>query len=254
MAIICAFGNQKGGVGKTTLTNQFANFIHFSTHYKVIVIDGDYLQASLASIREFELKRCVKYFEEEQLNNGFQITTDQKKNIETEFLKKCYKLITIPIFNIANAIDNIDENRYDFIIIDLPGAVFNEDIISIYYLFDYVFVPMDVTFKDMDSTKRFLEMYDSNVRRYREKKQLQCNVWGVFNKLKAGTIEYKQRYQNVLEMGINIPFINTVITDTNQLKREDSTVEILRLDGIKNTYMIDNFCKEVMDIILKNKN
>ena len=112
---------------------------------------------------------------------------------------------------------------------------------------------MDITFKDMDSTKRFLEMYDRNARQYREQKQLKCNVWGVFNKLKAGTLEYKQRYEQVVESGINIPFVKTVITD-NQLKREDSTVEILKLDGIKNTDMLSSFCNEVLEIMLTGKN
>lgn len=54
-SIIITFGNQKGGVGKTTLCVTFANYLA-KKGLPVIVIDCD-SQESLAQIRESDLKR-----------------------------------------------------------------------------------------------------------------------------------------------------------------------------------------------------
>ncbi len=41
MAVVIAFANQKGGVGKTTLSTQFAYFLRLTKHAKVLFVDMD---------------------------------------------------------------------------------------------------------------------------------------------------------------------------------------------------------------------
>ena len=64
--IFISIANQKGGVGKSTLTTIIANLLHFEHGYTVAVVDCDSPQASTADLRDFEIKviRNSPYFNE----------------------------------------------------------------------------------------------------------------------------------------------------------------------------------------------
>lgn len=64
--IFISIANQKGGVGKSTLTTIIANLLHFEYGYTVAVVDCDSPQASTADLRDFEIKviRNSPYFNE----------------------------------------------------------------------------------------------------------------------------------------------------------------------------------------------
>jgi len=253
MAIIATFGNQKGGVGKSTLINQLANYIHFNTDYTVGVIDGDFVQESLSSFREFDIHKAIIAIEEEEKAKGNKVSEELKAIIAEDYRKKCYRLVTRDSKTITQTLFEFHD-AFNFVLIDLPGSLLGEGVIALYNFFDYVFVPMDITFKDMDSSKKFLDMYDVRVRPGRQMQNRECNVYGVYNKVKEGTVEFKQRDAKVKEMGIKIPFMKNYITETNKLKRDDNTLEVVRLEGIKNPEMIENFCKEAVELMSNGKN
>ena len=54
--IFISIANQKGGVGKSTLTTIIANLLHFEHGYTIAVVDCDSPQASTADLRDFEIK------------------------------------------------------------------------------------------------------------------------------------------------------------------------------------------------------
>ena len=244
--IVC-FGTQKGGVGKSTLTNQLATYIHLKTDYSVKVIDADFIQGSLISSRNYEVKYYIDYIKK-GFNEG-EFTPELEKALTKEYVDNCYPLMASDYANLQNIIIDNSEDC-DFLLVDLPGTVSAKGIITIYASFDFVFVPTDITFKDLDATRKFLEMYDSSVRPEREKMKLKCNIYGVFNKVKENTIEFKQRDEIIKKHDIKIPFLKNYITETTQLKREDSTVETIALGGLKNNKMISNFASEIINLML----
>ncbi len=253
MAIICTFGNQKGGVGKSTLINQLANYIHYKTDYTVAVIDGDYIQESLTAFREHDININIANYELMLKGEGKIVTEELKQEWFDNYLKETYPLETVPETSIIQRIKELTE-FFNFILVDMPGSLNSQFGVGVYMCFDYVFVPTDITFKDLDSTKRFLDIYDSKIRKGRSELNLTSYVYGVFNKLKEGLAEFKTREEKVISMGITIPFLKSYILENNKLRRDDNSLEVLRLEGTKNPDMIENFCKEVMNIMLNNKN
>ena len=54
--ILVAFSNQKGGVGKSTVTAVLASYFNYVKGLKVAVVDCDYPQFSLEKLRGRDLK------------------------------------------------------------------------------------------------------------------------------------------------------------------------------------------------------
>ncbi len=58
--ILVAFSNQKGGVGKSTVTAVLASYFNYVRGLKVAVVDCDYPQFSLEKLRGRDLKNLEK--------------------------------------------------------------------------------------------------------------------------------------------------------------------------------------------------
>ena len=58
--ILVAFSNQKGGVGKSTVTVVLASYFNYVRGLKVAVVDCDYPQFSLEKLRGRDLKNIEK--------------------------------------------------------------------------------------------------------------------------------------------------------------------------------------------------
>ncbi|WP_298939262.1 ParA family protein, partial [uncultured Dysgonomonas sp.] len=64
--IYVAFSTQKGGAGKTTLTVLVASYLHYEMGYNVAIIDCDFPQHSIHSMR----KRDFKMLEDDEFYKG----------------------------------------------------------------------------------------------------------------------------------------------------------------------------------------
>ena len=53
--LFVALSNQKGGVGKSTFTVLFASYFHYLKGYNVLVVDCDYPQHSISTMRDWEV-------------------------------------------------------------------------------------------------------------------------------------------------------------------------------------------------------
>jgi chromosome partitioning protein len=250
MGLLVSIANQKGGVGKSTLTNVLANYLFSNTKYSVIVVDGDYLQESLTGLRNDELRKFLGGMKIMAQANGIHYTDEVKAVYEKEFIDKCYPIVTRDPETITQSLVDF-RDKYDVVLVDLPGNLAAEGVVGVYVTFDLVIVPTDLTFKDLDSTRRFLNMYDTRVRPIRTYSKLPCNLYGVFNKVKVNTLEFKNRQEKIEDHNLKIPFMKSYITETNRLKRDDSSVEMISLEGLKNDKMVENFCKEVIDLMKK---
>ena len=130
MGKIVIVGNQKGGVGKSTITAMIASHL-FKLEKKVLVIDGDDLQQSLSKIRERE--------------GG-----------------ESYELVKSTTREIPGVVDNL-KNIYDYIFIDIPGNLKQEGVVNTLLICDKVVVPVSLSELDIDSTKDFIGFLKNTV-------------------------------------------------------------------------------------------
>ena len=57
--LFVALSNQKGGVGKSTFTVLLASYFHYLKGYNVLVVDCDYPQHSISTMRDWEVGSSV---------------------------------------------------------------------------------------------------------------------------------------------------------------------------------------------------
>jgi len=149
-SIIIGIMNQKGGVGKTTITTLLANLFNFYFHYRVAIIDADMPQHSIIKRRKEELK---------------QINRDPKLK---GLLKRLYKGILdkekmispidiIPAdFTTVNNILAKHKSNYDIIFIDMAGTINQKGIIDVLKNVHHFFIPV---LEDSDTLMSSFEFY-----------------------------------------------------------------------------------------------
>jgi chromosome partitioning protein len=214
MTKIVSIANQKGGVGKSTLTSVVANYIHYEKRgrVKTIVVDAD-TQKTLSRLRELDIKE-----------NGLAVD-------------KLYKLVSMDANSLVQNIDMF--STYDIVFVDLPGTIMQSGVIEAYSLIDVLFIPTGLSRADLDSTMDFYRIILNEIVPLREKYGLVTgDIWGILNKIKQNTIEYKEFEQSREDMPFR--FIDNSLPDSHvAFQREASTFMPY------NEEKTLKFCKEV---------
>ena len=133
--LFVAFSTQKGGVGKTTFTVLAASYLHYLKGYNVAVVDCDYPQHSITTMR----KRDSELVNNNQ--NYKMLAYQQFKALN----KKAYPVLcATPEDAIETAIYYIknETDETDIVFFDLPGTVNSEGVISSLAAMDYIFTPI----------------------------------------------------------------------------------------------------------------
>ena len=128
--VLVAVCNQKGGVGKSTMTIMLAGYYHYLKGLNVAVIDCDYPQYSLVRMKERDMRTVENsdYFK--------QLLKSQYERIR----KKAYTIVGSKAENARDAAEKLMNNgNYDLIIVDLPGTVNSSGVINtiVNMRFDY---------------------------------------------------------------------------------------------------------------------
>jgi chromosome partitioning protein len=175
------FGNQKGGVGKTSLAILFANYLS-SQNKKVIAIEMD-IQKSMASTRKHEVE------------NG-NVATNQYEIVYTP-------LNDYPKF--AEALKNTNVN----LVIDLPGKLDDPSLVPILKDADVIVCPFDYDLRSFISTVTFATVV----------KQLDSKKAIIFvpNRIRT-SINYELK-DKVNEKLSAIGLVTDIITERVALKR-----------------------------------
>lgn len=196
MAKIILFGNQKGGIGKSTLSILTANALAEETFdYKVLIIDND-MQRSISSIREYD----QEILEEE--DNDFEFTYDVK---------------ALTYNQIRDKIIDFDK-EYDFVFIDTPGRIDLEqdikqqEITKLLSFADYVFVPFKGGALNLDSTLRYAKLL-LDIQELRKNTSRPLNLYGLVNFYRKNAITIQELNDEIeyLETNTNIQFMKAKI-------------------------------------------
>lgn len=131
--VLVAICNQKGGVGKSTMTIMLAGYYHYLKGLNVAVIDCDYPQYSLVRMKERDMRTV------EQSEYFKQLLKSQYERIQ----KKAYTIVGSKAENARAAAGKLMNNgNYDLIIVDLPGTVNSSGVINTIVNMDYVITPI----------------------------------------------------------------------------------------------------------------
>lgn len=155
--ISISFANQKGGIGKSTLTILAASWLHYVRGLNVLVVDCDFPQNSIYELRERE-KKAVMESDTYKLLLQRQFERLQKKAYPVLRSTPDYAETDVRVF-----LDSEPE-AYDVVLYDLPGTMNTNGVLYTISQLNYLFIPMRADRLVMQSTLNFAQtMYDKFV-------------------------------------------------------------------------------------------
>ena len=154
--IYVAFSTQKGGAGKTTLTVLVASYLHYEMGYHVAIIDCDFPQHSIHSMRERDLNMAL----EDEFYKG--MAYEQFSRLD----KKAYPVVESTTFDAITDAEKLAEESdtgFDIIFFDLPGTMNNKDLIHTLANMDYLIAPISASRIVMESTLDYMISVRANI-------------------------------------------------------------------------------------------
>jgi len=222
--IFIAFGNQKGGVGKSAFTTIYASYLHYELNKNVIVIDCDYPQHSIVNMRESDIETMGK---NSQLQTLLERRFDQTG-------RKAYKIIkTNPETALDTVINLLDRNKIhtDVVLFDLPGTVNSQGVLNVIINLDYIFIPIIADRRTLDSSLSFALTLYKNIR----DSSLACSLKeAYFFWNKVDKRENTELYDIFTELAedMKLPVLKTQIPDTKKYNKE---LSVSRTDIFRST-------------------
>lgn len=161
MAKIVSIAAQKGGCGKSSLTIILASVLAYTRRKKVLVLDCDTRQKSIVTARDIDKDSIELKSTGGVDDNGEELCEVRNYNLYKEATrlhkeingplkdtgKKQYpypiKGLPLSADDILNTLQEEDDN-YDYILLDLPGTIENNDYFLIVQNLDVLFIPLMV--------------------------------------------------------------------------------------------------------------
>lgn len=129
--VFIALSNQKGGVGKSTMTVLLASYFHYVMGKRVAVVDCDYPQFSIQSLRTRDMQNVEKSEYLQRMLYEQHERTGQK----------AYPVLTSgPDKVLETALRLAD--TCDVVFFDLPGTVNSPGVLETIINMDYLFTPV----------------------------------------------------------------------------------------------------------------
>lgn len=207
-----AFGNQKGGVGKSALTTIYASYLHYELMKNVIIIDCDYPQHSIVNMRESDIETIGK-------NNQLQSYLEKRFDLNG---RKAYRIIkTNPETALDTIISYLDKSKAhtDVVLFDLPGTVNSQGVLNVIINLDYVFIPIIADRRALDSSLSFALTLKKSI----SDLSLACSLKeAYFFWNKVDKRENTELYGIFTEVAndMKIPVLETQIPDTKKYNKE----------------------------------
>jgi cellulose biosynthesis protein BcsQ len=206
-----AISNQKGGVGKSAFTVLLAGYFHYVKDKNVLVVDCDYPQFSIYSLRERDRQTVEK-------NDSYkQMMMAQYERLK----KKAYPIVTAKAEVAKEVADDYLEKaaeEFDIVFFDLPGTVNAKGIFKSIMNMDYIFTPIIPDRMAMQSSMSFVSAVQDFL-------TVNPNVplsgiyvfWNKVNQhVPAGIINIYNKIMEQLKLNV----LATKIPDTNRYEKE----------------------------------
>src|SRR6185312_15008571 len=243
-ATIIAFGNQKGGTGKSTLCRILATQLWYSRpDIRTVIWDCDNPQFTNARLREMDL---VLFDALPDLN--------RYRKIKGEYSAQCavaplYPIKEMDISRIERE-GEADLAQFDLVFIDLPGKIDSEELGKVLPAIDYLFIPIDYDYGTVDSTVRYLTFLLSLAGHH--ELPLSDNIYLFFNKMEKNQIAGSAIpvRQDILETRPGVKFLEQVVLSRKNIKDDTfSTLCRLHQDSKTDNEHFQLFFREFLDTI-----
>jgi cellulose biosynthesis protein BcsQ len=206
-----AISNQKGGVGKSAFTVLIAGYFHYVKDKNVLVVDCDYPQFSIHSLRERDKQTVAR-------NETY------KQMIVSQFSrlnKKAYPVITANPDEAKDAADSFletSETPVDVVFFDLPGTVNAKGIFKSIINMDYIFTPIMPDRMAMQSSMAFVATVQDYIKLNPHAPLKEIHVfWNRVNKrVPADLVNIYDKIMG--QLGLRV--LKTKIPDTNRYEKE----------------------------------
>jgi len=212
-SVYVAFCNQKGGVGKSAFTTLVASSFHYAGNKNVAVIDCDYPQFSIYTMRERD--------------KSFVLANDHLKELLTaqyeSIGKKAYTILstkTEDALSVANEYVSNSDTKIDVVFFDLAGTVSGKGIMTLMLNMDYIFCPVTTDRLVMQSSLTYASVIKDCMSKY---PAISLKGFHLFwNQLvKTENREVYDAYSKIIEQ-LNLNVLKTEIPFTIKYKREMS--------------------------------
>lgn len=262
---IIAIMTQKGGVGKSCLSNILANEIIY--WYKkqdkdysipVLLLDID-LQHTNADKRAEDLDKlkCDINSQHYASMSIEEKTAVRALKFRYILLEQQYNFTSYTLLNVNTrsntsidfAINQINNGGYKYVIIDFPGTMEQEGTGEFFSMINHLFIPLTSNVSDVHGVKRFMEELShitssSNL-------HTQHFIINKYDSLKKRKVDI---LQNKLEQEYNIQFLhtrikNTSLIDNNTLIPQSIKINLSKQEVAEPASYLQDFAEEVISII-----
>lgn len=212
--IVVSIANQKGGVGKSTLTVVLASYLYYELGVSVAILDCDSPQNSPSKEQQRELS-AVK-----STPHLGAMLDEQTKRLG----RRPYSITGVKLSQGLEALNSflMGGNNVSILFIDLPGTMNNNDVIQLVANCEYVFCPMAADKLDIESTLAFCEYLQSRIVTVGKGNLKQVKVLWTKVDGREKTDLYKVYDEFMGSIGVSS--MKTVIPASVRFKKELSTV------------------------------
>jgi cellulose biosynthesis protein BcsQ len=206
-----AISNQKGGVGKSAFTVLIAGYFHYLKGKNVLVVDCDYPQFSIHSLRERDRQTVAK-------NETY------KQMIVSQFSrlgKKAYPVVTAnpdEAKDVADSFLETSQMPIDVVFFDLPGTVNARGIFKSIINMDYIFTPIMPDRMAMQSSMSFVATVQDFIKLNPGAPLKEIHVfWNRVNR--RVPVDLINIYDKIMGQ-LRLRVLKTKIPDTNRYEKE----------------------------------
>jgi cellulose biosynthesis protein BcsQ len=211
--------SQKGGVGKSSLTNSvildwsFKELLKTKKMPKILLIDAD-AQASISALRKRDIELCKMNMEGKEFLSLDATVQTAVKEMRTQFealftLRKWsyYSIFSLDTSDdgtsLSRAISFIENGEFDYVFVDMPGTLHQKHTMDLFLFINYLIVPMQIGNYDVQSALDFCKLLSSSAF-----EELKC-VRLMFNKYELIKAAKYDEVERDMVVSTKFPFFKT---------------------------------------------
>lgn len=127
-------------------------------------------------------------------NNLNKLPEQVKEEIRNQF--DFYNLLSVTPSDMPSVLNQI-QDKFDIILIDLPGTFHEMGILDVYKYIDCYFIPFNLTEQDMDALEETFVFVYTQMLPMRKGLDFETEIYGILSKVNRKTIRYKEFVKDV---------------------------------------------------------